>query len=218
MNAHKPEIMKMMPEFRNALFSLLILLPFGSHAQAQLNYNFLKGYYVNMNSDTIHGYVEYRSLAVMNRSIRFKEDFDSEPIRLRPGTTRSVVLENKNFFDAFSYTPTNGLPVTGFFKKIIKGHADLYEYDNQRFFVKKEGGEFVEITKKKMPTDDSKMAIDYYGLGMLRTLMADCPAIDESFLSNEYKGITNYRKIVTTYNRCFPEGSIEFPDIVIPVH
>lgn len=179
--------------------------------------NFLPGYYVTHKSDTVHCLIEYRSPEKMRNVIRFKHTSGDRAIELKPEDVRSIVIEDRNFFEPFSYVPPIGDPISGFFKKIIKGQITLYRYGD-RLFAKKAGDDLREITKKQKKVNAATIAGDYSGLGFIRILVADCPLIDEHFLLDNYVNETGIKRIVNTYNGCFSEGSVDIQDIKVPSH
>lgn len=127
----------------------------------------------------------------------------------------SVVINNENYYQAFTYTEPNGEPFAGFFKKIITGRITLYRY-NDRYFVVKIGDKLREITKARKMVTSALIGDDYSGLGVMRTMISDCSSTDEQFLIDQYvRRYPDYRAVITTYNKCFPEGSIEIPDIIV---
>ncbi len=179
--------------------------------------NYLPGYYVNINSDTVQGYVEVRSIARMYRTMRFKQLITSRPIQLRPDNAKGVAIANRNFYETHSSTGTKGKVYRGFFKLLVFGRMKLFLFEG-KYFVQKAGGELFEITKKDNVRSDNKIETDYRGYGILKTLMADCDKIDEQFLSQQYDSQPNYKHIVMTYNGCFQENYVALEDAELPAH
>jgi hypothetical protein len=179
--------------------------------------NFLPGYYVRHRSDTVRGLVEYRPGDKMSEVIRFKTAKDSRSVELLPDDVMLVVVQDKNFFEPFSYTPFNEEPFSGFFKKIITGRLFLYRYKD-RLFVKKGNDDLREVTKRRKQVDVSLIANDYSGFGTLRTLIGDCQSMEEQFLLDNYGTLIGTKNIVNKYNSCFPEGTNEIIDIEVASH
>lgn len=153
----------------------------------------------------------------MAEIIHVKNTGDPGMVELLPDDVSAVVIQDRNFFEAFSYTPYNGDQFFGFFKKIISGRMSLYRY-NERLFVKKENDKIREVTRKTKHIEATVVADDYSGLGMLRTLIQDCPSMSEQTLLDYYTNEAGIKRIIHQYNSCFPEPSTEIIDIKVPSH
>ncbi|MEI9917594.1 MAG: outer membrane beta-barrel protein [Bacteroidota bacterium] len=177
--------------------------------------NFLPGYYITRQSDTIRCLIEYRSPERMAEGIRFKKTLNSRVLELEPGSVRSVVIQDQNFFESLVYRAKPEEALIGFFKMIVKGRLTLYRYGN-RYFVSKTGDDLREVTKTKRKLETYLIANNYSGLGVLRSLIDDCSSMSEQLLLDNFNGTdTGYRNIVNKYNSCFPEGTNDIADIKI---
>lgn len=194
---------------------------FATAASAQTN--FLPGYYVNDLGDTTRGFIEYRSRERMGDFIFFKKRETSFPRKLNPENIKLVSINEQNVYESFTYTPPNGEPFAGFFKRVVTGRITLYRYKNNRYFIFKasDSDKLREITKRTKRVGTELIGDDYSGLGMIRSMISDCSSMDEQFLLDHYTGRTgrvDYKFIISTYNKCFPEGSKEIADIVVKSH
>jgi len=209
---------------------LLFCLISPTWVAAQTNY--LPGYFVTANSDTVEGLIENRGNVKMSRFIVYKANAGSDPVRVYPENTRSVIIGDKNVLEV--YTITEGSrQVHAFFEKIIDGRLSLYRYDGKRYFIKKGDEPIREITLSREVPDQlphinkddlgfgptSRLQTMYKGLGVLRVATRDCPSFSEQFLIDQYATSTvDYTAIVTKYNQCFPEKQVVIESIRIPAH
>lgn len=195
--------------------TVLIVTFFITYCSVFSQTNYVRGYYVKVNSDTIHGFVELRAESKMIVSIRFKPDLSSLPYKLTPDATTAVVIDDKNFYESHSAAIGPGQPYLHYFFKVrIFGRITLYTLDNS-YFVKKGNDSLLNITKRQRQYD-RKLQTDFSGLGLLKAITADCPNILQQTLVDQYASPTpDYVAIVTAYNACYPEQQLQTPDIEI---
>lgn len=179
----------------------------------------MPGYYVNDDSDTIKGLIEYRTTAQMADYINFKANADSHLERLRPETIKLVVVDKQGFFEGLT-VPVLGTDSTtfGFVRRLIYGRLSLYQLGENRYFVTKDNNELREITKFQKLRNDNKIQIIYHGLGILRVVTGDCPSYDDLELQKLFGDEKNFRVIVRNYNNCVNAKYVEYDKIKVPAH
>lgn len=183
-------------------------------ASAAAQTNFLPGYYINTNSDTVRGVVELRAESKMVRSIRFKRSLTSKVLVLQPTMATLVVIDGKNFYESHKVEGRAGEDeIVGFFKVRITGKITLYALDGQ-YFAKKGNDALFNITKRKRRIEN-KIQTDFSGLGLLKAYTADCPKLTEQYLVDQYTLDPDYVAIVAAYNSCSEETYLESPDIIL---
>lgn len=189
---------------------------FSSTVSLQAQTNFLKGYYVTLESDTIHGFIDYRSEKRNSSLCLFKTDLNLKEVKLYPKDIAGFAVQSVDFFESHSFKTRKGENLIGFFRVIINGKLSLLRYES-RYLAKKETGEVFEITKRKI-TEDGHSKTDYHGLGMLKVLMKDCAEISSSYLEEQYKSSPDFESIFKNYNRCIGSKITESKKIKINPH
>src|SRR5688572_27571957 len=180
-----------------SIFIVICSLSF--HLQAQTS--FVKGYYVTTRGDSVRGYLSYLSDSKNIKGCVYKKDLSSEAIRLFPKDIVGYAFEDKVFYERMEF---KGRPsdeaLQGFVRVVVRGRLTLLAYEN-RYFVREESGAVSEITKARA-TNSNKTVSDYYGLGILKTLMSsDCPSMRD-LLDVEYRGTPNFERIFRQYYKC----------------
>jgi hypothetical protein len=197
---------------KSLLFFIILFASLNLEAQT----NFVKGYYITQQHDTVRGYLEYRTEHKKSRVCVFKSDLKSKPVTFGPYEVLGVSFEDKDFYETHSFKGRTGNEELGFFKVILRGKLSLLRYDS-RYFVRKESGEMYEITKRYVVTDGISRA-DLSGFGVLKTLMNDCSDITEGYLKDQYAGNPHFKDIFIKYNRCSGSTFTESRDVQINPH
>jgi hypothetical protein len=194
----------------NILVLLVLLVPGCLVAQT----NFLPGYYVTLQNDTVSGYVEFRSDSRSSRVVHYKKDLQSPPVRFRPTEIKAYSIDSDHYFEAHSAPEREG-ETHGFFKRIIKGKLSLYQLDEHRYFVKGKSGIMQEITKGQIRTNNL-LKTNYGGVSVLKLEMTDCPEMQSGYIEESYRNVPNYVKLIKKYYECTGDSYTEARQIKIP--
>jgi hypothetical protein len=195
---------------------IIVVLIFFNVVQAQAQTNFLKGYYINLEGDTVRGYIDYRSETRNFSVCGFKANLTAKPIKLFPDDILGFVISDTDFFERHSFKGRKNETLYGFFNVIMRGKLSLLRFED-RYFVKNDKNEVLEITKTQTSSNGTIKA-DFYGLGILKVLMQDCAETNSAFLEAQYNSTPNYTYIFQKYNRCVNSPFIKTKKLKIKPH
>lgn len=185
---------------------VLILLTFSSVSSFGQT-NFIRGYYVTLENDTVHGLIEKRSEVRNNRICVFRADAKAKPVAFLPSEIRAFVLDNTEIYESHPLNSKSATRASGFFNMVLKGKLSLLTYQS-RYFVKTPGNAVIEIGKRRIREINQVSGInqdrlDYSGMGTLKALMGDCEQSYNFNLEKEYEEQQpDYRKIFISYHNC----------------
>jgi hypothetical protein len=190
--------------------------------------NFIPGYLINLNGDTLHGFIDYRNSDVNPNLISFKTTLDKSPVLFHPTSIKSFALPNEIFESAIIsvdkasnrtgeisyYAGFDLREDTVFLRTLIQGIKSLYYYfdmfGKEHFFIKK-GTEFELLVYKKykvMKDDAIGIAYNRKYLQQLSEYFQDCPAVLSQLEKTEYNK-KNLINLFTFYYDCI-NSEIEF--------
>lgn len=199
----------------NLIILFLVFITCAADLRAQTN--FLRGYYITLEQDTIHGYIGYGAEIKLYKGCMFKTDLESPSRRISPENALGFVVGNQDFYERHIVdNEEEARPF--FFRVLIRGKLSLLRY-RSRYFAKDLTGTVFEVTRKSEVVG-GQVRNDYSGLGLLKTHMDDCEELGAGFLENEYgkKGVPDYVGIFRTYNSCLGGKVVESADISIKPH
>jgi len=137
-----------MQKLKNALAFLCVTFVLSIPATAQ--FDFRKGFIVNLKGDTLHGFVKDQTFDKLSKQAVFKPSRKSKTITYLPGEIRTFGFNDGDIFESFEIeyctapAKDEGRPVklNRFLNQVIAGEITLYELttDEQPLFIKKEGG------------------------------------------------------------------------------
>jgi len=195
---------------------IIVGLIFFNVVQAQAQTNFLNGYYINLEGDTVRGYIDYRSQSRNFSVCGYKSDLTAKTIKLFPDEILGFAISDAEFYERHSFKGRKDETLYGFFNVIIRGKLSLLQYED-RYFVKNDKNEVLEITKTQT-TSNGTIKADYYGLGILKVLMQDCAETNSAFLEDQYNSTPNYTYIFQKYNRCVSSPFYKTKKVKIKPH
>lgn len=178
---------------------LCLAVPFCSIAQN----NFIDGYIVTIDGDTIYGFINDRGTIRNSKLIEFKDHMNSTPNKYLPKDITAFKIADKKYHSAtLNY---NDAAFDVFSELINDGKLKLFSWrdtqDKTHYYVKKDGKVYnLENDKTKVTRDSnldnhsSKAYID-----VLSSLTADCPVKISSKLPFTLNSIS---KVVNKYNEC----------------
>lgn len=140
-------IYKVVKPIKRLTLSLAILLITRTYCFSQQNLK--EGYIIDLNNDTIYGYIDYRGNIFNSSKCIFYNHLKSEPIIYKPREIISYrFLEGKYYISKLIKTISGD--TTMFLEYLVKGITSLY-YLNDRhgehYFIEKDN-EMIELTNK----------------------------------------------------------------------
>ena len=173
------------------LIGLIISLFYNSQAQ---DGQFVKGFYVTQNFDTIRGYLNQTNDYELIKGVSFKKNENSTELELlKPKSIKKFVFDDGRCFESLQFIKTEQAKTdtTYLFGKIItKGICSLYDISPTRFeddltlaveknckaySLKHENKYFVNDYGHEVKT---LIVEDYRYLGILKVLLGDCDSIN----------------------------------------
>ncbi|WP_205504190.1 hypothetical protein [Rufibacter psychrotolerans] len=210
---------------RNTLFLLalaisLLGLPVCSFAQK----NFIKGYFVTTQQDTVHCLINDRNWQKNPKEVQYKITLTGEATTFKPSQVQSFGLATGELYEGrvvtFTASPMdlenlqttvapNTVTDTVFLRVLARGSANLlYLYNGQRdhFFYQANSGAAVELTVHRHLQDNALtgkalLVQENHYQNQLATLFKDCPAVAEKLSAVKYT-ISDLRAVFRQYNAC----------------
>lgn len=167
-----------------------------SHAKCQTN--FLPGYYLKTKTDTVRGLIEYLSESRNARFCVFKATEAAKAITLYPGDVIGYCISNKQWFESHTAVEKGNRKVVGFFRVLVLGRLSLLAFQSKHFV---EINDSIYDISKTEEIVEGKLIEDFRGLGILKSLIHDCPEVDY-FKVHRNVTVSDYVDIVTKYNSC----------------
>lgn len=161
-------------------FYLIFVMVFSAGLNAQPN--FVPGYYITLENDTVFGQVDNRGDQRNCRVCSFRSD-DHSPVReFSPGDITSYRIEEGKYYISKEIL-YNGEPRLVFLEYLVNGIADLFFYRSEVadfYYVISEDGRLIELTNEnriKIIKGNDYTAKTYKYIGQLKALYSDCPPI-----------------------------------------
>ncbi len=144
------------------LILLTLLVVKASYAQQ----NFVPGYIIQTNGDTVRGLIDFRDWGISPEKVKFKKDNVSEPITLRPGHISGFMVQDLIYISAIVDIDVSPMTVenldfnnnplimedTAFIQILFRGEKNLYYHKSadrrEYFYIGKEGDYELLIWKK----------------------------------------------------------------------
>ena len=201
---------------------LFMMLSSGIHAQQ----NYIPGYIINIDGDTLKGYINYQNWGSNPKKVYFKKEIKDKAIKYVPATIEAFATEDDIYISAIidrslsskrvnkldDYDKLNLLTDTLFLQAVMLGPKSLYYHKShegiENFYIK--DGENITLLeyKKYIKTIDQKEIITEVKtyILQLKEYFKDCESIQGSLISLEY-GRKQMENIFSTYyEKCSTEG------------
>ena len=144
--------------------------------------NFLPGYVINNDNDTLQGLIDYRGDARNSKRCEFKENENAPAREFFPFSIKGYRFTGSKFYVSKNVT-IDGKEVSLFLEFLVNGISDLYYYsegENSHYFIEKADGQIYELTNEARQfyrdgNDFSTNSKRYVGL--LKLAFADCKQI-----------------------------------------
>lgn len=118
------------------LFCFLYLCLYYSATYSQQDY--LPGYIVQNNLDTLRGYIERTMDADLSKEVHFKNSLNGTIQNFTPDNANAFGVEHDQYKSLhFINTSLDTIPETAFLKQVVTGEYNLYAYskDDRKFYI-----------------------------------------------------------------------------------
>lgn len=197
--------------------TLFIILSLFSYQKLKAD-NYLEGYIIKVNNDTLKGWIDYQNWQKSPNKVNFKQDISEVKFEeYRPYQIKGFYVKQPNEFyfsfigdvnsfinkvEKFTSNPQMTLRKdTTFMLLLVKGKADLYSYndakDQLHLFISKEYPEIEELINYSYRTKKDKVRPIKKYLNQLSLYFKDCPAIVEQLNNLKY----NENEMIDIFNR-----------------
>lgn len=178
--------------------SILILILTFNHSLWSQSQEFLEGYMITTNQDTIYGFLKDEKRNLISQRFLFKKTNNSPIQEVTPNEAIAFQLGPLFYFEAVDFKK-EGIIEKHFLRKLVAGEAALYQYfSNPTYqYVLTKADESIQISKKDSLTIERVIPDNKY-IGKIKYLLRECPSIVNA-KSLEF-GERALTKIVTTYN------------------
>ncbi|MDD4968124.1 MAG: hypothetical protein PHT07_01715 [Paludibacter sp.] len=180
----------------NRLLMTLLGLSFSMMVLSQEN--FVSGYIIKINGDTLKGFVDYRNWAKNPTQIRFKEGSSSEIMKYKPTQISAfgaldeiyksaiVKVDSSNTKERISISPAFEFRTdTVFLQTLFQGSKSLYyykdRYDQMNFYIFNNSQYELLEFKKYIRRDKDQhefQGMNMRFVGQLRLYFQDCPGVE----------------------------------------
>lgn len=213
----------------NNIIRTLTLLLFSTFFQLAIcQENFLPGYIIKLNGDTLHGYIDYQNWDINPNKISFKSTLSNEksdytPIDIKEFRVNNEIYESANIKFETSSNNTNDLSRSPkfafendhtFLQALIKGEKSLYLYKNkdnakEQFYIKEDSlfellmyRKYLNVLSNNIVTSENKKYI-----GQLAVYFQNCPTIYSKIEKTEYKS-NSLEKLFDLYYNCIQSNRL----------
>ena len=172
--------------------------------------NYLPGYIIRLNGDTIKGFIDYRNWETNPDKISFKEKLSSDKavytandimqFNVKDESYESALIETEVSPEKLNELETNNTlnfeSEVAFLQTMIKGSKSLYYYKSKmgkdQFYIKHDTGYELLTYKKYLVSQNggSAVAENKKYLGQLSLYLSDCLIIQTKLKNTEYNKAT----------------------------
>jgi len=183
--------------------------------------NYIAGFVIKNNADTLFGFIDYRNWGINPNKIKFKEHVDSLPIVFNPLDIIEFRVKDEIYVSGIVNTEvspfqTNRLDFdtklkikvdTTFLQTLISGKKSLFYYKNsdgkENFYIKQDIGFELLINKKYLIDRDGSEYINENKkfLSQLTLYLDDCPVINSRMKKTSYSQ-QSLIKVFQDYYEC----------------
>jgi hypothetical protein len=186
--------------------------------------NYIPGYVINNNADTLFGFVDYRNWEMNPDKIKFKTNIENNPISYSPTDIIEFNVEGEIYVsgivdtevsplqtDKLNHDPQINLKVdTAFLQTLFRGEKSLYSYktsyNRENFYIKQNTGFDLLIYKRYLKRQDRGISVIIENkkyVGQLILYLNDCETINSKIENTSYKQ-KSLIKLFQYYYKCSP--------------
>jgi hypothetical protein len=183
--------------------------------------NYLPGYIVALDGDTLNGYVDYRNWERNPNKISFKQKNGEGILSYTPMDIRGFGVSDEIYESAVIKTeisPVSTMELkynkeldirtdTAFLQAVVKGVKSLYFYKNklgkEQFYIWKDAGYELLVYKKYLKDVDGRSVIveNKKYIGQLTIYLGECATIQDKITGADYQK-NSLEKIFLAYYMC----------------
>ncbi|HTE32768.1 MAG TPA: hypothetical protein VK666_20445 [Chryseolinea sp.] len=176
--------------------------------------NFLPGYYITLDQDTVHGFIDYRSETRNYSVCFFKSDLASEATALRPTQINGFVVNDVVIYEKHIHKSRKGEELYGFFKVLVSGKVNLLQYWSE-YYITDSAGKIYDLSEKELGSGGIRRK-DYYKVGIMKVVLKDCEELSGR-MEERYRSNSDLEDIVQEYHECLGLKFYRTKRIKIPV-
>jgi len=187
--------------------------------------NYIPGYVITNNNDTLLGFVDYRNWQYNPDMIRFKTSLDDSPVSFSPSDIAEFKVEGEIYVSGIinteisprnsnrlnKYPQLNIKADTTFLQTLVSGNKSLYSYKNfdtgENFYIKQDSGFDLLIYKRYIEQRDGQSVIteNRKYLNQLTLYLSDCETINSKLNNTSYEK-NSLIKLFQYYYKNSPSG------------
>lgn len=177
------------------VFYYFLILSLSSAVNSFGQTNFVKGYYVTFDSDTVHGLIEYRSDNRNSRICTFKNSTNGVTTQFNPSEIYSYALEDKIIFKSCLIQKESETQEL-FLKILVSGSVSFFKGTGDTYYLETNENQKVELSKRK------KIIVlnNKYIKGYLKALMAEQPELIHKIDNSDYS-LDFVKNLIAEYNQ-----------------
>ncbi len=185
------------------LFLACLLLPLLSIKLNAQSKEYVKGYMITLENDTINGFIKDDNRTVLAYQFLFKETLDSPAKTIIPTESNGFYFTPSFYYESIQINSVRDKQEKQFIRKLVDGNTDLYQVVKGKFYeyvLIKENGEQLQIAKNDTE-EEGKYTEDTRYFGELKYFFRDCGDITANTKAIKYNEKTIV-KLVQKYNSC----------------
>jgi len=203
------------------VFLLLSITSYTSFSQK----NYLPGYLISSNGDTMTGYIDYRNWERNPGIVFFKKSLNEDKQGYSPVDIKEFGVLDEMYISAvveteLSSDKTNDLNYdaelnivkeTGFLQALVKGDKSLYllrsQLGKEQYYIGQDSSYDLLVYKKYLKDQDEKSVIveNKKYIGQLTLYLKDCPTIRQKLTNTKYQQ-NSLESIFLFYYECTKRG------------
>lgn len=155
--------------------NLLIIFFLAGTVAALSQSNFKEGYIINLQNDTIYGYIDFRIDQSNAVQCRFKSSPDADEEVFQPGSIYGYRFVNEGKFYVSKIVEIDNAKQSYFLEYLLQGIISLYylPFDNGHYFFESADGTMIGITKEPDQIVDQHFKEDTRYRGVLTYVFRD---------------------------------------------
>ncbi|WP_406685056.1 outer membrane beta-barrel protein [Seonamhaeicola sp. MEBiC1930] len=199
-----------MKKTANSIITISLLFLFQNYSAQE---NFIEGYIINKQDDTIHGFIDYKNWSNNPQEIKFKNQRENSSRPQSPNSIKEFGIKNKIYLSANvdieissdkSQDPNLKLKNKKVFLQVLyKGKKNLYVYKDKwgpnNFYIK-QNSELMLLIHKKHLNENSIIENNRFR-GQLILYLKDCPSLKPKINNSSYNK-KNLINIFKKYYEC----------------
>lgn len=164
---------------RQLFILLCLIIAAGVYSQD----NFVKGYVITNDNDTLNGYIDFRTNSYNSTLCRYKEFLNSNITEMKPGDIKAYRFLDIGKYYVSKNVEINGIAENYFLEYLVQGMLNLYYLpieNEEYYFFEDTSGKLIPVSKKPDKVlENRKLAVDNRYKGVLSYIFKDYPLLSE---------------------------------------